>query len=383
MSQPFGRPLNALRVVLRTENPGLAAAIHEILEPLGIAPTWLDAADPEVEGRADVLLWDPALGDAREATYELVTLSLPPKPRALHEEIRTAWRICCLREELAHGRARMQDLQREKEAADLLVDRSEKVLLASYRDLQQTNAELTRKNTELTRALDRASAAQALAEDRKKVLMQVVHDLRSDLFNIAVATDLAQKRLGSQRPFETINRSIDRIEEFLSEKTQIIQRSRPAGCCLMKAALQETLATVSPQLAKKQQGLALQAAEGDAILPLSAIEIEQVLGNLIGNACKFSPEGSTIRFETCLTDTDLHLIVADEGPGIPEPLMGDLGSGRRADPAMPGSGLGLQNVRALLDEVGGHLAWRNGDSGAVFEARIPHIALLHAPATRS
>lgn len=371
MPHPFGRPLSKLRVVVRTANPMLARDVETLLSGLDVRPTWTPEPDAALEQRADLVLWDPALGEGREASVERIRLDLPLRPEALLDLVRAAWRIACLREEAAHYKSSWQESQREKTTSELQIERTERVLLASYRDLQAFNAELSRKNAELTQALERAATAQGLAEERKKVLMQVVHDLRSDLFNIALATDLAKKRLGSQRPFETINRSIDRIEEFLTEKTQRIQENRSPARCFLKAAMAEALSVVSPQIALKAQRLDLRAADHDGALPLSTIEFVQIAVNLLGNASKFSPAETTIRCEIRLLEDTLSLKVEDEGPGLPAPLIADPTDGKRADPSMPGSGLGLQNVRAILESISGSLHWQNGASGAVFEARIP------------
>ncbi|MDA1000035.1 MAG: ATP-binding protein, partial [bacterium] len=52
-------------------------------------------------------------------------------------------------------------------------------------------------------------------------------------------------------------------------------------------------------------------------IPCDPIRIKQVLTNLIDNAIKYSPNGGTIRIETRPSGPDIHVLVRDEGIGIP------------------------------------------------------------------
>jgi signal transduction histidine kinase len=105
----------------------------------------------------------------------------------------------------------------------------------------------------------------------------------------------------------------------------------------------------------------------------------QVLGNLLDNAAKYSPDGTPIRLEASRAGALAVLAVEDAGPGVPRPERDriferftqlDSGATRRAG----GVGLGLYIARQLAQAQGGELLvgepTRPG-AGARFELRLP------------
>ena len=111
--------------------------------------------------------------------------------------------------------------------------------------------------------------------------------------------------------------------------------------------------------------------------------LERVVDNLVGNAVKFSPDGTPVRLGLRREDGWAVLEVADRGPGVPEAererIFGRFARGS-AQALAPGLGLGL----ALVAEVA---AWHGGTvavdgapgGGSVFRARLP---LLSQPGDR-
>jgi signal transduction histidine kinase len=87
--------------------------------------------------------------------------------------------------------------------------------------------------------------------------------------------------------------------------------------------------------------------------------LRQILTNLLTNAVKYSPHGSTVRFEIeCKKDIAV-LRIQDEGIGIPTEDLPELfESFHRASNVgtIPGTGLGLAIVKKSVDLHGGQLA---------------------------
>lgn len=105
--------------------------------------------------------------------------------------------------------------------------------------------------------------------------------------------------------------------------------------------------------------------------------LEQVLENLLVNACKYSPEGSVIVVTAEAQGDQVRLEVLDDGPGVPEALRGRLferffrvDPGRSRD--MGGTGLGLAIVKHLVEAMGGRVGMvGRAPRGSAFWVTLP------------
>jgi signal transduction histidine kinase len=93
-------------------------------------------------------------------------------------------------------------------------------------------------------------------------------------------------------------------------------------------------------------------------------DLEEIVGNLLDNACKWTTRQVQVRAER--QAERLCLAIEDDGPGLAaEQRAKVLERGRRLDERMPGSGLGLAIVADIAQLYGGHLALERGAAGGL------------------
>ncbi|WP_034914146.1 MULTISPECIES: two-component system sensor histidine kinase PhoQ [Erwinia] len=103
----------------------------------------------------------------------------------------------------------------------------------------------------------------------------------------------------------------------------------------------------------------------------------EVMGNVLDNACKYCLE--FVEISARQTDDQLHLIVEDDGPGIPESKRDMIFiRGQRADTLRPGQGLGLSVARDILEQYTGDIiATTSPLGGAKMEVVFRRQGVLH------
>jgi len=106
--------------------------------------------------------------------------------------------------------------------------------------------------------------------------------------------------------------------------------------------------------------------------------MRQVIDNLIGNALKYCPPGTSILVELSQSAEGWQLAVSDAGPGLAPDLQAGLFQPfeRRSDAHIQGTGLGLWICRIIVEAHGGTLELESSPgSGCRFCCRVPHSLL--------
>lgn len=157
--------------------------------------------------------------------------------------------------------------------------------------------------------------------------------------------------------------------------------------CLADEVVAEAIACMSPTL--KQTGVELHAAVEPISVAIDALALEQVLINLISNACQAMAEMRgmrRIRVESSELNGRLIVRVIDNGPGVPESIRQAIfepfvtTASSRADSAASsdqgkqpaGSGLGLSICQQIVEAAGGQIALASSSAGGcIFEIDLP------------
>jgi len=233
-------------------------------------------------------------------------------------------------------------------------------------------------------AITDIGVVQELQAQRDDLLRAVSHDLRSPLQIVLLQGERLQRLLrGKQLEKEKV--SADRIVhatmqmEFMIR--DLVEAARMESGCLalslqpveVGAFLEELLALSAGALDTER--VRLEVAPGLPRASADPARLERVLVNLIGNALKYSPEGTEVRVTVGAREGGLLVSVADRGPGIdPDDLprlFDRFYRGQRVQRA-DGLGLGLYIVQMLVGAHRGRV-WvesRPGE-GATFSFTLP------------
>lgn len=281
-------------------------------------------------------------------------------------------------------------LARERAArreAEQLLETKARELYLRNRDLAEAAATLEARVAARTADLETAlSAADAAAKARLAFLAMVSHELRTplnaiigglDLFGEAPLDDEQRRHLrmiGSSA--DALLRIIDDILDLAGlESGKVTVESRPFDAAALVA---ETLEGFRAQAESKGLALGLDAAGlAPPWIESDAARIRQMLVNLIGNALKFTAEGTVRVAARRMPGPVLQITVEDTGPGLSpddrarlfEPFVRAARAGRDR---LDGTGLGLAICRRIAEALGGTIeAGRAAEGGARFDLRLP------------
>ena len=111
------------------------------------------------------------------------------------------------------------------------------------------------------------------------------------------------------------------------------------------------------------------------LIRIDALLVERVLVNLLENASKYTPPGSTVVLSAEVDSDNLKVSVADDGPGLPsgreDAVFEKFTRGARESPT-PGVGLGLAICRAIIEAHHGTITGANrSGGGSIFAFKLP------------
>ena len=239
--------------------------------------------------------------------------------------------------------------------------------------------------TEARRADD---LQRALGRAKDEYLNLVGHELRTPLTVIASYLDLladgdpAAPLAESMTMVDAARRGSDRLRRLVEALLDLSAldsgraRLHPAELDLTRLVT-DTVRAVSERAAAREITIVERLPDA---LPMRADpdRVAQLVGALLDNAITYPPAGGTVTVTLGLTGNEVHLEVADDGPGIPEgerPLIFErfFRGAVATERAIPGAGLGLATVRLIAERHGGAatVVPETGRSGATFRVTLP------------
>jgi two-component system sensor histidine kinase BaeS len=133
--------------------------------------------------------------------------------------------------------------------------------------------------------------------------------------------------------------------------------------------------------AERSVTLSLEIADGSLTVEMDPERMAQVLGNLLDNALRHTPEGGQVAIRVTRQDGDVVVAVTDSGPGVPAESLPHLFERFwRADPSRSrrtgGSGLGLAIARRIVEGHSGHIWAENVPEGGLRVSFACAVVLL-------
>jgi signal transduction histidine kinase len=240
---------------------------------------------------------------------------------------------------------------------------------------------------ELKSALDQQ---RELNEMKSRFYLYLSHQLRTPLSVImssaemldAYGRDWADEK--RSRHFKRIYQAIERLTG-LSQQAAALEKAehsldvfRPENFdpwALFKQVTDELQSTDCSHHLIQADILQAEAGSGSRLAHQDPVLLRQVLENLLGNALKFSPDGSQILFQLEVSDRQLSFTIQDHGCGIPEAEL-DLvfvPFFRASNvTAIPGTGLGLAIANQYVRQMGGSLTLKSrANQGTTASVCVP------------
>jgi signal transduction histidine kinase len=247
------------------------------------------------------------------------------------------------------------------------------------RELEARAATIERQNAALLRAKQ--------AED--ELASFLVHDLKGPVASITANCNylLGEPGLGENAAVvEDVLSAAERLQQMIVNLLDV-RRSEEGALVVRRAELSP--ATLLESVAKattrrawmRRQRVVVDVRGAPPIVRADRDLLQRVLENLVDNACKYSPEGATIRLAAGGSESSLELRVVDDGPGIAPEYRDKIFDKYvqlerdAAKHARTSRGLGLVFCRVAAEAHGGTIRVEDaGGRGTAFVIEIPRAA---------
>lgn len=254
------------------------------------------------------------------------------------------------------------------------------------------------ERTLLARAIEEGRMRRAREDLQEALLGSMSHSLQTPLASIIGSVTSLQDPATRRNEavaidlIATIRDEAERLERFVG---RILQMTRiRAGAVAPRLELVELPDIINAALRRLRRVLAkhridIRLPDDLPMLRLDLFLMEESIANLLENAAKYAPPGTTVRVEAKVEDRTLMLDVVDEGAGIDAATLPRLFDpffrGGAVDGKAPGTGLGLAIARAFVHANDGTIeSLPRGDRqrGALMRIRLPVPPQPHAELVR-
>jgi PAS domain S-box-containing protein len=267
--------------------------------------------------------------------------------------------------------------------------RRQKPLFTAYlRDITDRKRAEQELQDAMLREQERSEQLREADRRKDEFLAMLAHELRNPLAAVANSLQIARSPGIDQNALrwsqEVMERQVSQLTRLIDDLLDVSRITRGKITLRNEVVPLEPLVrraadAVRGQFDAKRQSLSLQFPERSAPwLDVDPARIEQILGNLLTNAMRYTPEGGKIAVTSTLEGDEVVVRVSDNGIGIaPEMLPHLFEPFAQADSSLDrchgGLGIGLTLVRSLAEMHGGSAAAASEGigRGSEFTIRLP------------
>lgn len=267
-------------------------------------------------------------------------------------------------------------------------------LLKESQQILQLNKELNSKSTELNKAYDALSKANAKLKEidrlKDEFLYTVTHELRTPLTSVRAFVEIMHDHpdMEDHKRNEFLKVMVYELEKLSKLITQVLDLEKfesgkqklNISKVQVNQLIEGTIASFQPILNEKHQSIEF-VNNSDISIYADYDLLERVLINVIGNSSKYIPEGDgRILIRTDFVNNELHISVQDNGTGIPEEQLNyifnkfyQVKNSKRGN--VEGTGLGLSITKKIIDLHKGQIELKNIEpNGLLFIIKLPALS---------
>lgn len=324
----------------------------------------------------------------------------PTALRALgREAMPPTWGVVGLRisrDQSIFGIDELDELLRRRESARLEFDRDGRrfdVDVALHEGSGGTTVvtmvfvDVTTRDERERRALDAADRLRDLNRQKDDFISSVSHELRTPVTSIlGFVEDLQAADLGDseRQATDVIARNARRLADVIEDVLELAKLNSRAS--MARPVIELDIADLVRHCAQDSAGLAVgrevhivvDVPSEPVLIRSVPQDITRVLANLLSNAVKFSSDGGEVTVAVSSVEDGALITITDHGPGIPQTELPHVWERfyRVQDDAhreVPGTGLGLPIVRALVEQrLGGTVELlSDGRTGTAARLTLP------------
>jgi len=241
-----------------------------------------------------------------------------------------------------------------------------------------------KKKRGLDNVVRKLEARKAQQNDFQDMLF---HELRNQLliiggYSLRIAENPGIAPEKYRRCVEIIRESLYSLNS-MTEEMLLLSRLEsgddafPCHDVFIEEALRDVISAASRKANDKKTAIHLKRTGGIPALKLNPTAIQVAFANLIGNAVKYSPEGSDVTVSVGLEGGILVAVeVLDRGPGVPmrerDKIFDKFYRGENMKSHTKGTGLGLYIAKMLIESMGAAIRLdSNYENGACFRVEFP------------